>query len=380
MTKRHMHRETSDRDTARETSRILCETVGALLRTDPDREAEARAHLDALTKPRGSLGRLEDLAARIACIQNSMKPCMHPARVVTAAADHGVVAEGVSAYPQSVTRQMVENFLSGGAAVSVMCRSLELDHRVVDIGVAGEPFAEHARLDRRRILPGTANMAVGPSMNIADCVRALETGIDLADRAASEGMRGIGLGEMGIGNTTAACALYCALFGLAPQGMVGPGAGLDPTGVARKTTVVARALQANRESVASGDPVRILAAVGGLEIACLAGLALGAARNGLAVVVDGYISTAAFAVASRISPHCAEYAFLSHVSAEPGHPEACRQLGMRPLFDLGMRLGEGTGSALGLNLLRVACELFSKMATFASAGVETEMPPQAGAS
>ncbi len=343
--------------------------LAAIRPLDPAAEDAARAHLDDLTKPRGSLGVLEDVAARLAMIAGDKAPAVDPARIFTIAGDHGVVAEGVSLFPQEVTRQMVANFLAGGAGINVLARTAGVGVTVVDAGSAGGPYPEHPDLVQCKVAEGTANLALGPAMSEEQCAQALVNGIALADRAAAEGCRAVGTGDMGIGNTTPSTALYCAYFGLDPEEMTGPGTGLGAEAVRAKCAVIRRGLTANAEAVASGDGLRILAALGGFEIATLAGLCLGAAKNRLALAVDGFISTAAFAAAWRICPAVMDYAFFSHASAEPGHKRAVAAMGARPLLDLGLRLGEGTGAALALFLMRSAAAVYNEMATFSQAGV-----------
>jgi nicotinate-nucleotide--dimethylbenzimidazole phosphoribosyltransferase len=345
------------------------EIIKAVRPVEGGLEAEARVRLDSLTKPPGSLGMLEDMAAAVYCVQESYPLAADPARVYVAAADHGVVEEGVSLFPSEVTRQMVANFLSGGAAINVLSRTVGAQLTVVDVGAAGEPFPESEGLLSRRVRPGTANMATGPAMSREECLQALAVGVELAETAKKDGLRTVILGEMGIGNTTAAAALYCALLGLSPAEAAGPGTGLGADGVARKAAVLERALEANRKALESKDPLAILAAVGGLEIACLAGLAIGAARHGLLVLVDGYIATAALVSALALCPAADGYCFTCHASAEPGHAKALKRMGRQGLLDLGLRLGEGTGAALALHLLRSAVAVFNDMATFESAGV-----------
>lgn len=327
-----------------------------------------RARLDNLTKPRGSLGRLEDLALRLFLIQGR-EPGVDPARIYTVAGDHGVAARGVSLFPQEVTRQMVANFLSGGAAVNVLAEVAGVEHFVVDAGCAGPQFDPHPALIRNRIAPGTADISVGPAMIEEECLEALLLGADLAEKAAKAGIRALGAGDMGIANTTPSTALYCALLDLDPAEVAGPGTGLDRAGVGRKAGIVAQALEANAAAVAGRDPLAVLAALGGLEIACLAGLVLGGAACGLVVCLDGFISTAAYAAARAICPRVSGYCVLSHASAEPGHALAVERLGLEPVLDLGMRLGEGTGAALVLPVLRAAAAVFNRMASFADAGV-----------
>jgi len=338
----------------------------------------AKSHLDDLTKPLGSLGRLEEIAIKLYLIQqtHAVAPAMSlaplvvdPARIYTVAGDHGVTAAGVSLYPQEVTRQMVLNFVRGGAAVNVLARTVGVELQVVDAGSVGGGYPEAKNLIQRKIAPGTANIEHGPAMSQEHCQQALELGVELAADAAAAGCRVLGLGDMGIGNTTPSTALYCAFFGIEPSEITGPGTGLAAEGVARKAAVIERALVANSAAVLSKDPLRILAALGGYEIATLAGVTLGAAAHGLAVAVDGFISTAAYAAAWKLCPAVADYAFFAHASAEPGHRRVLAALDAEPLLDLGMRLGEGTGSALAIVLLRAAANIFNDMATFSGAGV-----------
>jgi nicotinate-nucleotide--dimethylbenzimidazole phosphoribosyltransferase len=349
----------------------LARTLAAIAPVDPALEPAARAHLDNLTKPRGSLGVLEDVAARLVQIAGGSAPGVDPARIFTIAGDHGVVAEGVSPFPQEVTRQMVANFLAGGAGINVLADTAGIQVVVVDAGSAGGPYPEHPGLVRCKVAEGTANLAQGPAMTREQCERALLNGVALAEAAAADGCRAVGTGDMGIGNTTPSTALYCAFFGLEPEEMTGPGAGLSAEGVRAKCAVIRRGLAANAGAVASGDPVEILAALGGLEIATLAGLCLGAAKCRMALAVDGFISTAAFAAAWKLCPAVRDYAFFAHASAEPGHARAMTAIGARPLLDLGLRLGEGTGAALALFLLRAAANVYTRMATFDSAGVHS---------
>jgi nicotinate-nucleotide--dimethylbenzimidazole phosphoribosyltransferase len=332
---------------------------------DEDARAAARAELDRKTKPRGSLGRLEALAASLAAIARSTAPEPLRAAIVVASADHGVAAEGVSAYPQEVTRQMLANFASGGAAISVLAREVGAELHVVDAGVV-EPYA-HAAVRSLRLGPGTANAALGPAMSCADASEALAHGAALARELVVSGANVIALGDMGIGNTTSASALACALLGRAPLEMCGAGTGLDADGVAHKVAVVERMLAAN--STHASDPVGALAAVGGFEIALLAGVALGASAEGAVVLLDGFITGAAALVAARLEPAVSGYLVASHRSPEPGHAAVLEALELEPLLDLGLRLGEGSGAALALPLLVAARAVLVEMATFEAAGV-----------
>jgi nicotinate-nucleotide--dimethylbenzimidazole phosphoribosyltransferase len=336
-----------------------------ILPVDEEARAAAQAELDRKTKPRGSLGALEALAAQIAAVRGSVAPEPLESAIVVAAADHGVAEEGVSAYPQEVTRQMLANFASGGAAISVLVRAVGAELRVVDAGVV-ERY-EHPAITSLRLGPGTANAATGPAMSRTNASKAVERGVSLAQELARSGANVVALGDMGIGNTTSAAALACALLDRAPAGMCGPGTGLDAGGVAHKVEVVERMLAANRPS--EDDPLGALAAVGGFEIGLLTGVALGAAAARAIVVLDGYITGVAALVGVRLDPAAAGYLVASHRSPEPGHAVVLDALGLEPLLDLGLRLGEASGAALALPLLQAARAILVEMATFQAAGV-----------
>jgi nicotinate-nucleotide--dimethylbenzimidazole phosphoribosyltransferase len=318
---------------------------------------EARRAFDAKTKPRGSLGRLEDLGCRIAGIRGFL-PTRLDSVIVVAAGDHGVAAESVSAYPQAVTGQMVANFAAGGAAINVLARTAGARLILVDAGIAGE--FEHELVRRVRLGPGTANMAAGPAMSEADARRALAAGQALV--AELDRVDVVGLGEMGIGNTTSASALTSAILDLDPELVCGRGTGLDDAGLARKVATVRHAIAVN----AGRDP---LAALGGFEIAFLAGVVLACERRRIVVLLDGFITAAAALAATRISPSARDVMIASHRSPEPGHAHTLEALGVEPLLDLGLRLGEGSGAALALPLLNASIAILTEMATFADAGV-----------
>jgi nicotinate-nucleotide--dimethylbenzimidazole phosphoribosyltransferase len=334
--------------------------------------AKAQERHQTLTKPPGSLGRLETIAARLCAIQSTLRPDVSRRRVVVFAADHGVVAEGVSPYPSEVTAQMVANFIAGGAAINALARSSGTELSVVDIGVGHDfPGIERPAVDgvqflSRRIRNGTANMVDGPAMTADEMQEAIGVGIEEAERAAQEGIAVLGLGEMGIGNTTAASAVTAALIGCEPSRVTGRGTGVDDGALARKIATVEKALNVNRPR---RDPFDILRKVGGLEIAGLCGLCLGGAANRLAVVTDGFIATAAAALAVALSPDVADYLFAAHLSPEPGHRVLLDSLRLEPMLDLEMRLGEGTGAALAMNLMVASAAAFNEMATFESAGI-----------
>ncbi len=343
-----------------------CEAVAF---ADPARHAEAQARLDSLTKPQGSLGRLEDMARQLYGIQGQAPLKARPSRMYTIAADHGVVEEGVASNPREVTVLMVLNFLRGGGGVNCLCEAAGADIRIVDAGVAADPFQPHPRLIDAKIARGTANIAKGPAMSLEQCAKALELGIELAEQARKDGIRVLGTGEMGIGNTTPSSALFCAYLGFSASAMTGMGAGLPPAGLAHKSAVIQRALEANKEAVSKGEAFAILAALGGFEIAALAGLIIGGAARQMAVLIDGFIATAAYVAASRLAPAVRDYCFFCHGSAESGHAKVLEALGQKPLLDLGMRLGEGSGAALGFTLLEAAARIYNDMATFESAGI-----------
>ncbi len=333
----------------------------------------AQAHLDNLTKPQGSLARLEELAAQIYCIQNAPNQIVvDKARMFTVAADHGIVAEKIASYPQEVTRQMVLNFLAGGAGISVLCKLNQIDLSVVDSGCVGGPFQAHESLIDLRLGDGTANFAKEPAMSRQLCLKALHNGFELATDAAKKGYKTIGIGEMGIGNTTAATAIFCAIFNLDPKHVAGPGAGASAELIAHKAEVIKEALNLHSNILSSGDGIDILACVGGFEIATMAGIILGAAHNGCILVVDGFISSAAYVAARHICPEVEGYCILSHTSAEPGYTHILKELNTTPLLNLGLRLGEGTGAAIAIPLLRAAATIFNDMATFSDAGVTGE--------
>jgi nicotinate-nucleotide--dimethylbenzimidazole phosphoribosyltransferase len=327
---------------------------------------EAQRHLDALTKPPGSLGRLEEIAVRLAALTGRPPRVTAPV-IFTLAADHGVVVEGVSAYPQSVTGQMVENFLRGGAAVNVLARQAGAQVVVVDFGVA-TPLGTPAGLVVRRIAAGTANMAEGPAMTRRQAVAAIEAGAALAVEAITKGADLLGTGEMGIGNTTAASAITAAITGAPAEAVTGYGTGLDEAGRARKVALVRRALEVNGPD--PGDGLDVLGKVGGFEIAGLVGVILAGAAHRIPVVLDGFIAGAAALVADALAPAARHALFASHRSAEPGHALALRHLALEPYLALDMRLGEGTGAALFVTLARAAAAIHAEMATFKSAGVD----------
>ncbi|MFW6181638.1 MAG: nicotinate-nucleotide--dimethylbenzimidazole phosphoribosyltransferase [Spirochaetota bacterium] len=324
---------------------------------------EVQARLDSQTKPPGSLGRLEELVMEVACIQGTSRPSVERKLLFTMAADHGVVEEGVSAFPQSVTAQMVQNFLSGGAAVNVLARHAGCTVVVVDMGVAGELALPG--LVSRKIAPGTANFTRGPAMTREQAEAAVLAGIELALEREFDIL---GTGEMGIGNTTPSAAVAAVVTGIPVPEITGRGTGVDDRGLARKIDAVQRGIRVNRPD--PSDPLDVLAKVGGFEIGGIAGLVLGAAAGRRPVVVDGFISTAGALLARALCPEVSGYMLFSHRSAEQGHDLLLRHLGARPILDLGMRLGEGTGAALAVEVIDAALALYDGMATFDQAGVD----------
>jgi nicotinate-nucleotide--dimethylbenzimidazole phosphoribosyltransferase len=345
---------------------LLDETCARIAIPDPGMAERTQLLLDAKTKPRRSLGRLEDLACRFAAIRGEERPPLPVKAIVVMAADHGVAAAGVSAYPQEVTAQMVLNFVRGGAAINVLARQAGARVVVADLGVATPPPAD-AGVRALRIRGGTDDFTRGPAMTRDEAVRALEAGIGLAVELASEGVTLLGVGEMGIGNTTAASALTACLTDASPHDVVGPGTGVDAAGLARKREAVQRALEVNRPD--ASDPLGVLACLGGFEIAGLAGAILGAASRRVAVLVDGFISGAAALVACRLEPRVAGYLIAAHRSSEPGHERVLAAMDMRPLLGLELRLGEGTGAALAMSVVDAGVRILHEMATFADAGV-----------
>ncbi|MGY2290254.1 nicotinate-nucleotide--dimethylbenzimidazole phosphoribosyltransferase [Pseudomonas sp. SDO528_S397] len=331
----------------------------------PTRE-QALARQQQLTKPAGSLGQLEALAVQLAGLQGQLKPAVDQVWVAIFAGDHGVVAEGVSAFPQEVTGQMLHNFVTGGAAISVLARQLNAQLEVVDLGTV-TPALDLPGVRHLNIGPGTANFVNGPAMTDAQGQLALQAGRDSVQRALAAGVQLFIGGEMGIGNTTAASALACALLGCQVSDLTGPGTGLDAQGVSHKVAVIERALALHAAS--RGDALNTLFNLGGFEIAALVGAYLACAQAGVAVLVDGFICTVAALVATRLNPTCREWLLFGHRGAELGHRHVLQCLDAAPVLELGLRLGEGSGAALAVPLLRLACALHGQMATFAEAAV-----------
>jgi nicotinate-nucleotide--dimethylbenzimidazole phosphoribosyltransferase len=326
----------------------------------------ARARQDDLTKPRGSLGQLEAISIRMAGITGNPTPSVENKVVTTMAGDHGVVAEGVSAYPSEVTPQMVYNFLAGGAAINVLSEHVGARVVIVDMGVATD-FGSHPDLIDKKIASGTGNIAQGPAMTREEALEAIESGIAIAEAELEKGLDILATGDMGIGNTTPSAAIAAAMTGRASREIVGRGTGVDDEGLERKINAVQRALDVNQPD--ADDAIDMLAKVGGFEIGGLTGAILAAVAHRKPVVVDGFISTAAAMLAVKLAPQVREYLFSAHRSQETGHQIMLEWLELEPMLDLGLRLGEGTGAVLAISLVEAACKILTDMATFSEAGV-----------
>jgi nicotinate-nucleotide--dimethylbenzimidazole phosphoribosyltransferase len=344
-------------------------TLPAIRGIDPRWIARANERLDRLTKPPGSLGRLELVAARLCGIQETLTPVTVPSRILIFAADHGVARHDVSAYPSVVTAQMVGNFLNGGAAINALAGVAGADVWVFDVGVATpiDARGSNAAFVRAPVGAGTANMVDGPAMTAEELESALTIGISAADAAARAGIRALGCGDMGIGNTTAASAITAAVTGASVAAVTGRGTGIDDGRLTHKIAVITAALEINDPQ----DPYEALRCFGGFEIAAIVGAYLGAAAHRMAIIGDGFVATAAALVAAQLCPAFVDFWFAGHRSPEPGHAIQLDCLGQKPLLDLEMRLGEATGAALALPLLTAAAAMITNMATFDEAGVST---------
>jgi nicotinate-nucleotide--dimethylbenzimidazole phosphoribosyltransferase len=345
---------------------IITATLARIQPVNRELLAQAQDRLDNKTKPPGSLGRLEEFARRVAAISSSNEPDLSRKVVFTFAADHGIVEEGVSLYPKEVTSQMVFNFLAGGAGVNVLARHVGAEVRVVDVGVDFD-FENAAGMIHRKVARGTRNFAKGPAMSRDETLAAMQVGIDLADQCKAEGVGLAGTGEMGIGNTSPSSAIIAAISGIAVRDLTHRGTGINDAALEHKIHVIEQGLALNRPDPA--DPLDVLAKVGGLEIAAIAGLVLGCAANSIPVVIDGFISTAGALIASELHPHVRDYIFAAHRSVEIGHRFMLERIGTRPILDLDFRLGEGTGAALAMGLIDAGVKVLKEMATFEQAGV-----------
>jgi nicotinate-nucleotide--dimethylbenzimidazole phosphoribosyltransferase len=345
----------------------LDEVIKAIKPLDKSAIQLARARQDTLTKPRGSLGRLEELSIQLAGIMRNPLPSVERKTVIVMAADHGVALEGVSAYPAEVTPQMVLNFLHGGAAINVLSRQAGARVVVVDMGVASNIEDASGQLISRKIGLGSANLAKGPAMTREQALQSIQSGIEIAQAEIAQGVDILATGDMGIGNTTPSTAVACALMNEVPENIAGRGTGVDDEGFKRKIRVIARALYVNHPN--GRDAIDVLAKVGGFEIGGLAGVILAAAANRKPVVIDGFISTAAAMLAASLQPGARDYMIAAHASQERGHKRMLEWLGLNPLLDLQLRLGEGTGAALAFHLIEGSVRILREMATFDEAGV-----------
>lgn len=343
--------------------------VKEIIELDGDSMSKAQVRLDRLTKPQGSLGRLEELAKQISGITGSLNPDMSNKLIIVMVADHGVVNEGVSAYPKEVTPQMVYNFLNGGAGINVLSNHVGADVVVVDAGVAADltALSSNPSFINKKIAFGTENMAKGPAMSVEQARQALEIGIDVAQQMIEKGYGIIGTGDMGIGNTTSSSAIASCMCGVDAEFVTGFGTGIDQEGFNRKVDVIRRVIEVNKPD--SRDGFDVLAKIGGFEIGGIAGVILGCAARRVPVVVDGFISGAGALIAESIAPKCRDYMIASHCSVEKGHKIMLEKLGMKPLFNFDMRLGEGTGAALGISIAEASMKILNEMATFGEAGV-----------
>ena len=351
---------------------LLSNVIEMIRPLDREAMAEAQARHNQLTKPQGSLGRLEELSVQLAGIQGKSIPQIRHKAIITMAGDHGVVAEGVGNWPQEVTAQMVYNFLNGGAGINVIARQVGARIIVVDMGVATE-LEPNSQLLSRKVAFGTQNISLGPAMSNEQAVRAIETGIEVVTAEVAKGLDIVGTGDMGIGNTTASSAICAVMARKTVVEVTGRGTGITDEQLAHKVEVINRALAVNRPD--PSQPLDVLAKVGGFEIGGLVGVMLGAAAHRIPVVIDGFISGAAALIATALSPRLKDFLIAAHVSAEAGHHLLLSHLGLKPLLDLGMRLGEGTGAALGVFVAEVATRVLAEMSTFAEAGVSEGNEP-----
>ena len=348
------------------TSNLIDQTLAKIIPPDQSAMDAARTRQDTLTKPQGSLGRLEELSITLAGIFMDPIPKINRKAVILAAGDHGVVAEGISAYPQEVTPAMVGNFLAGGAAINVLARHVGASIVVLDAGVAAD-LPDDPAMRAVKIGRGTANMAIGPAMSREDAIKCIEAGIAAADEQIAKGADLIAFGDMGIGNTTPSSAITAVVTGADPSVTTGRGTGLDDPALAHKVEVVRRSIEVNKPDAKDG--LDLLAKVGGFEIGMLAGAMLGTAAAHRPAVVDGFISGAAALIAWTLAPTLSHYLIASHQSVEPGHRIGMETMGLTPLLDMGMRLGEGSGATLAMPIIEAAAKCLAEMATFADAGV-----------
>jgi len=353
----------------------LARTIEMIKPLDKVAVAEARSRQETLTKPPGSLGRLEELSIQLAGIQGKARPGIKDKAMIVMAGDHGVVAEKIGNWSQAVTAQMVENFLRGGAGINVLARQVGARIKIVDMGVATE-LKPNPQLVSRKIGHGTRNICLGPAMTTEQAVKSIEAGIDMVNVESGLGLDIVGTGDMGIGNTTASSAICAVMTGKPVSEVTGRGTGLTDEQLAHKVEVIQRALDVNHPD--PSQPLDVLARVGGFEIGGLAGVMLGAAAKRIPVVIDGFISGAAALIAVALAPTLKDFIIPAHVSDEAGHPTLLKHLGLKPLLELGMRLGEGTGAALGIFLAEAAVKTLNEMATFGEAGVSESEGDESG--
>lgn len=355
----------------------IIETLSKIGSLDAQASEAARQRQDQLTKPAGSLGRLEELSLKLAGISGQARPQIKNKAVIVMAADHGVTADGVSAYPSEVTAQMVLNFLAGGAAINVFARQVGARVVVVDMGIASD-LPSNPQLQVHKVGYGTRNMVVGPAMTLAEAEEAIVTGIEIVEAEVDKGLDLVATGDMGIGNTTPSSAIIAAFTGIAVEKVTGRGTGLDDNSLQHKVRVIEQALQFNQPN--PGDALDVLSKVGGFEIAGLVGVILGAAARRVPIVIDGFISTAAALVATELCPNVRDYLIAAHNSVEIGHRVMLERMELNPLLNLNLRLGEGTGAALAMSVIEAAARVLDEMATFGEAGVsektEAEQPQE----
>ncbi|MFH1848294.1 MAG: nicotinate-nucleotide--dimethylbenzimidazole phosphoribosyltransferase [Candidatus Omnitrophota bacterium] len=352
--------------------KLLNETLKNIRATDAAIAEEAQARLDDLTKPRGSLGRLEELAKKVVGITRDLKPAFRRKVIFTLAGDHGVADEGVSLFPQEVTPQMVANFINGGAGINVLARHIGAEVIVVDMGVRGDLDIKDGRLKLKKINHGTENMAKGPAMTRDEAIKAIEAGIEVfGDEFAAKKIDITGTGDMGIANTTPSAAIVSCIAGVSVSEVTGRGTGIGDEQLGIKIRTIEEALKINNPD--PKDPIDVLSKVGGYEIAGICGVILAAAKKSIPVVIDGFISTAGALIAYKLEPKAADYMFAAHRSQEKGHAAALKHLGLRPILDLDMRLGEGTGAALAINIIEAGIKILNEMASFSQANVSKEL-------
>ncbi len=341
------------------------EYLSAIKPVGRELENKIQSKLNNLTKPLGSLGRLEEIAKKYCLIRQTTSPILKNKVIFVLAGDHGIVEEGVSAFPQEVTQQMVFNFINGGAGINVLSKHIGAKVVVADLGVKGD--IQNEQLKNKKVNQGTQNMAKGPAMTEEEAVQAIENGIDLAEEEINNGMDILGIGEMGIGNTTPASAITSAITGAPVENITGRGTGIDDKGLENKIEIIKKVLHINKPD--KNDGLDVLLKVGGYEIGGMTGIILSAAKNNIPVIIDGFISSSAALIAYQLNPNIKDYLIASHQSVEKGHKIILDHLSLSPLLDLDLRLGEGTGSALGMSLVEAGIKIYNEMATFESAGV-----------